>query len=592
MEVNCMDTLMIIDQILDENYPERYENANRMVGTFGWFKNEIAEQAIKEYTLKRVLPKEAAEAHINGFIHIHDLGTGFYTKYCCGYSLMKLLLKGFGGVFGLVESKPPKHFSSALGQILNWLGVLQQEQSGAVAVNSFDTLLAPFVYYDKLSYKEVKQAIQEFIFNLNITIRWGHETLFSNISFDIVPPEDLSSMPVIIGGQPMDRTYEEFQEQMDMINKAFLEVMYEGDGKGTVFTFPIPTYFITKNFPWDSEIGELLCKVTAKWGVPYFQNCIGSGLKPSDVRAMCCRLQLDLRELRRNVTGGLYGSSDQTGSIGVVTINLAKLGYLAKNEDEFFELLDRYLVLAKDILELKRQMVVKYTELGMTPYTRIYLDTYDTLFNTIGVIGGHECCLNLLGIGIQALPARDFMVKVLEYIRNRIREFQEETGHLYNLEATPAEGCSYRLARIDKKLHKDIITSGSDEAPYYTNSTQLPVDWTDHLWWAIEHQEPLQTKYTGGTVFHIYINELYDPKVVSVLIDDICRKSKLPYISLTPTYSKCPEHGYIPGEHWVCPECGKQCLVFSRVCGYYRPVQQWNPGKKEEFKRRKYFVLS
>ncbi len=580
----------LIDWILSDEYPDKNENANQLSRTFGWLKNKISEEMIKEYTLKKVLPKYASRSHIEGYVHIHDLGSGFFVKYCAGWSLLNLLHRGFNGVQNIVESKPPKHFTSALGQIINFLGVVQQEGAGAQAINSFDTLLAPYVYYDKLSYKEVKQAIQEFVFNLNVTLRWGCETLFSNISFDLVPPEDLANTPVVIGGEVKDKCYGDFQEEIDMINKAFLEVMLEGDGKGTVFTFPIPTYNITEDFPWDSEVGELLCEVTAKWGIPYFMNCISSGIKPSDIRAMCCRLNLDLNEVR-NITGGLFGSSDQTGSIGVVTINLAKLGYLSKDEDEFFELLDKYLVIAKEVLEIKRYWVEYWMERGMTPYTKIYLGSYKTFFNTIGVIGGHECCLNLLGKGIYTNDGHKFMIKVLDYIRRRIKDFKEETGHLFNLEATPAEGCSYRLARIDKKMHKDIVTSGTDERPYYTNSTQLPPDFTDSLRFALEHQEPLQIRYTGGTVFHIYVNEYYDVTAVGKLIDSICRKYKLPYITVTPSYSKCPKCGYISGEHWKCPKCGEKCLVFSRVCGYYRPVQNWNPGKQQEFAERKYFKV-
>ena len=583
----------LVDWILSDEYPNKQENANRITA-FGWFKNAVAEEIIKNYTLNKFLPKEVSKAHIDGFIHIHDLGTGFFVKYCAGWSLPKLLQKGFGGVPNIVESKPPKHFSSALGQIVNFLGVVQNEGAGAQAVNSIDTLLSPYVYYDKLSYRDVKQAIQEFVFNLNVTIRWGSESLFSNVSFDLVPPDDLANTPVVIGGEVKDKCYGDFQEQIDMINKAFLEVLLEGDGKGTPFSFPIPTYSITSDFPWDSEIGELLSKVAVKWGSPYFMNCINSGIKPSDVRSMCCRLQLDLNEIR-NVTGGLFGSSDETGSIGVVTVNLPKLAYLAKSEDEFFDLLDYYLDIAKNVLELKRKLVTYYTyeiNPSMSPYTKIYLRGYETFFNTIGIVGGHEACMNILGVGIDTPDGKNFMIKVLTHIRQRTEEFKQETGHLFNLEATPAEGCSYRLARIDKMMYKDIVTSGTSDAPYYTNSTHLPVSLDIPLHEALKHQEDLQSIYTGGTVFHIYLGETPPFNVVGRLIDKICRKTKLPYITLTPTYSKCPKHGYIPGKHWKCPYCGSECLVYSRITGYYRPIQNWNAGKQQEFRERRFYNIT
>jgi len=574
----------LLEKYLNDNAKE---NANRLVGSFGWLKSTIAEEQMKKFALEKLYSKEIAEAHIKGFIHIHDLAHPI-IGYCCGWSLMKLLKEGFNGPFTIVSSKPPKHLSSALGQLVNFFGVVQQEWAGAQAVNGFDTLLAPFIYYDKLSYKEVKQLIQEFIFNLNITYRWGMEAVFSNIMFDLTVPKDLENVPVIVG-EVKDKCYGDFKEEMDIINRAFLEVMLEGDGSERPFTFPIPTYGITKNFEWDG-IGNLLAKVTSKWGTPYFQNFIGSDLSQTDVRAMCCRLQLNLNELKKK-TGGLFGYGDSTGSIGVVTINLSRLAYFAKTEDEFFELLEKYMDISKRSLEIKRKIVKKSIEKGLMPYSKIYLGHLKHHFSTIGLIGGNEMCLNLLNCSIAEEDGHGFAIKVLDFMRQKIKEYQRETGNLYNLEATPAEGCCYRLAKIDRMEFKDIITAGTKESPYYTNSTHLPVNIEIPLYQAIRHQEQLETKYTGGCVFHTFLAESPDVEALKILIRNICEKSKLPYISITPTYSVCKNHGYIKGRHFNCPKCNEECLVYSRVTGYLRPIQNYNPGKYEEFLQRREWRL-
>ncbi len=463
---------------------------------------------------------------------------------------------------------------------------LQNEWAGAQAFNSVDTLLAPFVRKDGLSYRQVKQAIQQFVYNLNIASRWGGQTPFTNITLDLTVPEDLARQHVIIGGRLGDRTYEEYEEEMELINRAFIEVMFEGDMKGRPFTFPIPTYSLTRDFEWDNGVATPLFEMTAKYGLPYFQNFINSNLKPSDVRSMCCRLRLDLTELRRNVTGGLFGSGDKTGSIGVVTINMPRLGYLSRDEDEFFERLEHMMELAKVALEHKREMVTRNMESGILPYTKRYLGTFRNHFSTIGLVGMHEACLNLFGKGIDEEGGKDFAVKVLKFMLKRIATFQEETGHLYNLEATPAEGVSYRLAKIDRQKYPKIITSG-ERVPYYTNSTQLPANSGLDLIDALRHQEELQTLYTGGTVFHIYLGEsLEDGESCKNLMRKVASKTRLPYFTVTPTYSICSEHGFISGERHSCPSCGKETEVYSRVVGYFRPVKNWNAGKQEEFRQR------
>jgi len=563
-----------------------HENANR-IWSIGGLKTYVAEHAIARYTLEKVYPKEIRDAHINGVFHIHDLSHGI-SGYCAGWSLRNLLYGGFNGVPGTTYSTPPKHLSSALGQMMNFLGVVQQEWAGAQAFSSLDTLLAPYVYYDNLSYEQVKQFLQEFIYNLNVTLRYGNERPFTNLTFDLTPPSDLKDEHVIINGEIKNEVYGDFQDEMDMINKAFLEVMYEGDGLGNVFSFPIPTYNITNDFDWDTEVGEILAKVTAKFGIPYFQNCIGSGLSPELVRAMCCRLQLDKTKIKR--MGGLFGNGDLTGSIGVVTLNVSQMAYLSKDESEFFELLAHNMDLAKESLEIKRKVVLENLRKGLMPYSKVALGKLELKnhFSTIGLVGMNEACLNLIGENIASKDGLKLAKKTLEFMRDKVEEFSKETGNLYNLEATPAEGCSYRLAKIDKQQFPDIITAGTDDAPYYTNSTQLPVDYDDLLF-CLNHQSELQPIYTGGTVFHIYLGESPPAEVVPKLVMRVCRNTKLPYISITPTFSICPTHGYLSGLHNSCPNCGSECLVYSRVVGYLRPTAYWNVGKKQEFKERKVF---
>jgi len=571
---------------------------------------------IARYWLEEIYPPEIARAHQNGDFHIHDLGS--LSVYCVGWDLEGLLLKGFGGVEGKVASKPAKHFRTALGQIVNFMFTLQGEAAGAIAFSNFDTLLAPFIAYDNLTYKEVKQAMQEFVFNLNIPTRTGFQTPFTNLSFDLVVPEDLKDKKVIIGGERKEATYGEFQREMDLLNEAFAEVMIEGDANGRIFTFPIPTYSITKDFPWEKSNLTKIWEMTAKYGTPYFSNFVNSDMDPSDVRSMCCRLRLDNSLVRqralsfslnvntKNVDelkhrgGGLFGANPLTGSIGVVTINMPRLGYLSKNEEEFFERLSYLMDLAKESLEIKRNVIEDLTHKNLYPYSKYYLSGVYELtgqywgnhFATIGLIGMHEACVNLLGEGIDTPAGREFAIKVLKFMREKLLEYQKETNNLYNLEATPGEGTSYRLARIDKSKYPNIYTSGDTE-PFYTNSTQLPVDYSADPFEVLEHQDELQSLYTGGTVLHIFLGEaLEDIEMVKEAVKLITNNYRLPYFTLTPTFSICPEHGYLRGNYEKCPTCGKETEVYSRVVGYYRPVKSWNKGKQEEFKLRKTFILT
>jgi ribonucleoside-triphosphate reductase len=469
---------------------------------------------------------------------------------------------------------------------------MQMEFAGAQAFNSVDTYLSPFVRFDHLDYRMTKQLIQQMVFAMNVPSRWGSQAPFINFSFDWIVPEDMKERPVIIGGkeQPDLGCYGDYQQEMDMINRAFIEVMLEGDFEGRVFSFPIPTYNITADFPWDSENAMLLWQLTAKYGVPYFQNFISSSLKPGDVRSMCCRLQLDLRVLR-NRGGGLFGSADKTGSIGVVTINLPRIGYLSKDEEDFFARLKAKMNIAKTALEIKRKVVERNMKNGLLPYTKRYLGTFKNHFSTIGLVGMNEACINFIGKNIADPEGKSFALKILKYMRECLADFQEETGNLYNLEATPAEGTSYRLAKHDKKHFPDIYTSGENE-PYYTNSTNLPVNYTDDPFEALDHQKDLQALYTGGTVFHAFMPETPEPETVKLFIKRACEKYTVPYITVTPTFSVCPNHGYISGRIFQCPECGTDTEVYSRVVGYYRPVQRWNHGKQEEFKQRQEYVVS
>ena len=545
----------------------------------------VAGSVVTDYTLDRIYPMEVADAHRNGDIHLHDLYFGI-TGYCAGWSLSKLLHEGFNGVPGIVESKPAKHLDTALLQMVNFIGTLQNEWAGAQAFNSIDTYLAPFVRKDKLNYQEIKQAIQKFVFNLNIASRWGGQSPFTNLTLDWTVPDDLKKQPVVLGGKLLEETYDDYQKEMNLINKAFIEVLTEGDMTGRPFTFPIPTYNLTRDFDWETENARLLLEMTAKYGLPYYSNFINSDLNPSDIRSMCCRLRLDLRQLERNITGGLFGSGDSTGSVGVVTINMPRIAYLSENKDDFFERLEYLMGLAKISLETKRQIVEKNMEGGLLPYTKRYLGTLKNHFSTIGPVGMNEACLNLLGKDIASEEGKNFALETLKFMKARLSDFQEETGHIYNLEAVPAEGVSYRLPRIDKKKYPDIITAGT-RVPYYTNSTLLPVDETDDVIEALEHQEELQTLYTGGTVFHVLLGErMTSGEAVMRLLKKLAYNTRLPYFTITPTYSICPDHGYLAGEQSRCAICGKETEVYSRVVGYFRPVRNWNEGKQEEFRQR------
>ncbi len=540
---------------------------------------------IANYWLNELYDQEIGKAHKNGDIHIHDLS--MLSGYCAGWSLRQLIKQGLGGVTGKITSAPAKHLSTLSNQMVNFLGVLQNEWAGAQAFSSFDTYLAPFVKADNLTYKETKQAIQSFVFGVNTPSRWGTQSPFSNITLDWVVPTDLKDMPAIVGGAPQSFTYGDCQKEMDMINKGFIEVMLEGDYAGRGFQYPIPTYNITKDFNWDNENVSLLFEMTAKYGTPYFQNFVNSDLKPSDVRSMCCRLQLDKRELRRR-GGGLFGSDEFTGSIGVVTLNLPKIAYLSKDEEAFFTLLEKYMNIAKRSLEIKRRVIERLNELGLYPYTKHYLKDFENHFATIGLVGMNEACLNAKWINksIDNPQAFEFSKRVLDRMRERLADFQEETGNLYNLEATPAESTSYRLAKHDKSRYPDIITAGKD-TPYYTNSTHLPVNFTQDMFEALDIQEELQTKYTGGTVFHAFLGErIQDWETAKELVKKIADNYKIPYFTLSPTYSICIDHGYIPGEVYSCPVCSKPTETYSRITGYYRPVQHWNNGKQQEFKQR------
>lgn len=571
------------------------ENANTQKSING-LNNYVRETFTKKYWLHEVYPVEVREAHEGGDVHIHDLG--FFGPYCAGWDLRQLLMDGFGGVNGKLESKPAKHLRSFLGQIINSTFTTQGETAGAQAWSSIDTYCAPFIYYDGLSYEKVKQCIQEFIFNMNVPTRVGFQCPFSNLTFDIIVPSTLKNDAVIIGGQLMDKTYGEFQKEMDMFNKAFCEVMLEGDAKGRVFTFPIPTLNITRDFDWDNPVIDEFMKITCKYGIPYFANYVNSDLSPEDAVSMCCRLRLNTRELRKR-GGGLFGSNPMTGSIGVFTINLPRIGYLSKNEAEFKSRLLYLARLGKTSLEIKRKIIEQQTDDGLYPFSAFYLRNikkrtgqyWYNHFSTIGIVGMNEALLNFMGKDITTPEGQEFAKDILNYLRDILVEFQEETGHVYNLEATPAEGTSYRLAQIDKAKYPDIITAGR-EAPYYTNSTQLPVNFSDDIFDVLDLQDDLQALYTGGTVQHLYLGErIEDINTCKNLIKKIFNNYKLPYMTLTPTFSICPEHGYIKGEEFRCPDCGHATEVWSRVTGYLRPVQNYNKGKQEEYFERRKFRL-
>ncbi|MGE4556431.1 MAG: ribonucleoside triphosphate reductase [Desulfovibrionaceae bacterium] len=571
-----------IDEYLDKSDWRVAENAN-MTHSFQGLMLHLSGTIQARYALEKY-PEELRAAHEHGYYHIHDLSFGL-AGYCSGWSLRDLLLEGFN-LEGRSCAGPANHMDAAMGQMVNFLGTLQNEWAGAQAFNNVDTYLAPFIRHDGLSYDQVRQQMQKFVFNLNTTSRWGGQSPFTNLTFDLKPPTHLANEAVIVGGELQDSTYGDYEEEMAMINKAFLEVMLEGDYHGRIFSFPIPTYNITKDFPWDTEIGDLLLKLTAKYGAPYFQNFVNSDLSPEDVRSMCCRLQMDLRELRKKV-GGLFGAGDLTGSIGVVTLNLPKLAFLSQSEEDFIDLITEYAEMAKQTLEYKRKLINSNLERGMFPWTRRYLKNgYRAHFSTIGIVGGHEACLNLLGKGIETDSGVRLMQRALNHLRQLTARFQEETGNLYNLEATPAEGTSYRLAKIDKALYSEITTSGNG-TPYYTNSTYLPVGLSSDVHFCLEHQNKLQPMYTGGTVFHTYLGEaVSDLNGLKSFIIKAFTETKIPYLSITPTFSICKRDGYIYGEHHTCPTCGDPAEVYTRIVGYYRPVSQWNKGKQAEYHDR------
>ena len=544
------------------------------------------------YWLSEIYDEEIADAHRSAAIHLHDLS--MLTGYCAGWSIKQLIQEGLGGVGGKITSKPAKHLASLCNQMVNFLGIMQNEWAGAQAFSSFDTYLAPFVKVDHLSYYDVKKCIESFIYGVNTPSRWGTQAPFSNITLDWTVPNDLKNIPAIVGGQDMDFTYGDCQAEMDMVNKAFIEIMIEGDANGRGFQYPIPTYSITKNFDWsESENNRLLFEMTAKYGTPYFSDYINSDMEPNDVRSMCCRLRLDLRELRKK-SGGFFGSGESTGSVGVVTINLPRIAYLAKDEKDFYAKLDHMMDVSARSLKIKRTVITKLMNEGLYPYTRRYLGTFDNHFSTIGLVGMNEACLNAkwLHEDLTHEAAQRFSRDVLNHMRERLSDYQEKYGDLYNLEATPAESTSYRLAKHDVALYPDIITANEHGTPYYTNSSHLPVGYTEDIFTALDVQDELQTLYTSGTVFHAFLGEkLPDWRAAATLVRKIAENYRLPYYTMSPTYSICKNHGYLAGEHYTCPECGEKTEVYSRITGYYRPVQNWNNGKAQEFKDRKVYNI-
>jgi len=587
---------LVLDYVTREDWRVN-ENSNMDFSLQG-LNNHVIAEVTKGFWLHQLYPPEIRDAHNGGDFHLHDLG--LLAPYCCGWSFEDLLKLGFRGVPGKVASAPPRHFRTAIGQLVNFFYTLQGEAAGAQAVSSFDTYLAPFVRHDKLSYKEVRQGIQEFVYNLNVPTRVGFQTPFVNLTMDIVCPATLAEQPVIIGGEPQETVYKDFQVEMDMINIAFCDVMMKGDASGRIFTFPIPTYNISKEFQWDSPVVDAVMEMTARYGIPYFANFVNSDMSPEDARSMCCRLRLDNRELRKR-GGGLFGANPLTGSIGVVTINMARLGFLAGTEEEFFLRLQRLMDLAKSSLDIKRKVLEKNTDLGLYPYSRFYLQAvkerfneyWKNHFNTIGINGMNEAIINLFGPeeSIATPRGQAFAIKVLEHMRSTLVDYQQETGDLFNLEATPAEGTAYRLARLDRAAYPAMVISGTKE-PYYTNSTQLAVGHTDDMFDALDLQDELQIRYTGGTVFHGFLGEsIEDIATCKQLVRKVMENYRIPYFTISPTFSVCPEHGYLRGEHNECPKCGGKAEVWTRVVGFHRPVQNWNLGKKEEFRDRLEYAL-
>jgi len=590
-------TINMFSDYLDDKDWQINENANTGKSING-LNNYVREAFTKNYWLHEIYTEEIRKAHISGDVHLHDLG--FFGPYCAGWDLRQLLVYGFGGVPGKVESSPAKHLRSFLGQVVNSTFTTQGEFAGAQAWSSFDTYCAPFIRYDGLTYKQVKQALQEFVFNLNVPTRVGFQCPFSNLTFDLKAPSTMKDQAVIVGGEAQTDKYGDFQAEMDVMNLAFCEVMKEGDSKGRVFTFPIPTINVTKDFEWDSPVVDGFMEIACKYGIPYFSNYINSDLSPEDALSMCCRLRINTSELRKR-GGGLFGSNPLTGSIGVVTINLPRIAYVAKTEKEFQTRLLQMMHLAKDSLEVKRKILETQTERGLYPYSQNYLKDvklrfgqyWSNHFATIGLLGMNEAVQNLFGeeVDITSAEGQAFGIRTLEFMRDALTEMQETTGHNYNLEATPAEGTSFRLAEKDLKRYPDIITAG-DDVKFYTNSTQLPVGYTDDIFETLDLQDDLQTKYTGGTVLHLYLGEqIPDIEAAKSLLRTAFTQYQLPYLSFTPTFSVCNDHGYINGEHFTCPACGKDAEVWSRVVGYLRPVQCFNKGKKEEYRLRKKYVM-
>ncbi|MDD2909559.1 MAG: ribonucleoside triphosphate reductase [Candidatus Pacebacteria bacterium] len=588
-----------IDNYLEKLDWEVRENSNMTFSLQGMNHYGVS-YIVKKYWLNKIYPKEVREANEKGLFHLHNLDT--LACYCVGWDLYDLLLKGFGGVSGKIESKPPKHFRSALGQVVNFMYTLQGEAAGAVSFSNFDTLLAPFIRYDNLSYNQVEQAVQEFLYNMAVPTRVGFQCPFTNITLDLTPSENFKDQPVIIGGEPQKETYGEFEPEMKMFIKAFYTAMIRGDKSGRPFSFPIPTINITKDFPWNDPELDKLWEASAKYGINNFANYINSDMSPSDARSMCCRLRLDLTQLNNRGGGGLFGSGSLTGSIGVVTLNLPRIGYSSKTKTEFLEKLGEVMDIAKESLEIKRKTIENYTEKGLYPYSKYYLagvkkargQYFANHFATIGIIGMHEALLNFLGEGINTSRGKKFTLKVMDFMRERLIQYQTETGSLYNLEATPAESTAYRLAKKDKEIFPDITTSGTKKIPYYTNSTQLPVNYTDDIFEEFDLQDEIQCRYTGGTTEHIFLGEeISDIETTKKLVKKVFEKYHLPFITLTPTFSICPVHGYISGKHFTCPKCTieQPCEVYSRVVGYLRPVSQWNEAKQQEFKDRKVFKI-
>ena len=578
------------------------ENSNMSYSLQG-LNNFISSNVISGYWTNRIYPQRVREAHNSGDLHIHDLSV--LGPYCVGWDLLDLLLSGFKGVSGKISSAPAKHFRTALGQIVNFFYTLQGEAAGAQAFSNFDSYLAPFIRYDGLGEREVKQAFQEFLFNINVPTRVGFQTPFTNVTMDLTVPRFLSEEPVVLGGKIRQDAYGDFQDEMDVFNSCFAEAMSEGDASGRVFTFPIPTYSLTRDFDWDSPVSRRVFEMTAKYGIPYFSNFINSDMSPEDVRSMCCRLRIDNRELRKR-GGGLFGANPLTGSVGVVTLNLPRVGYTVKSEEAFLERVSELMDIARDSLEIKRKTVERLSELGLYPYSAFYLrhmkEAYGSFwknhFSTIGLVGMNEAIVNLMGSDIATPEGRAFAERVLLYMRNRLSDYQEETGNIYNLEASPAEGTSYRLAMMDKKRYGGIKVANEDQLrpgvePFYTNSSQMPVDASSDLFDVLEHQNTLQPLYTGGTVFHTFLGErVHSWKAAASLVRKMAENTNIPYFTLTPTFSVCPTHGYIAGEHYSCPTCAAECEVYSRVVGYMRPVKQWNDGKQAEFSIRKTFDMA